>query len=150
MAIVVLENMDAHTCHRLDGHKGNCKFLHGHTYRFDVALESDKLNDMNMVADFGDIKAVIKTWIDDNLDHAFVYDVADKCSQDIAHVLREHNVGTRTFAMRGKPTAENMADRFFFIFNERIEFEFEGSVKLIGLKVWETSKAYAMCGRFTE
>lgn len=149
--VIVLENMDAHACHRLDGHKGKCKFLHGHTYRIDVALEAHTLDDMDMVVDFGDVKKCIKTWIDNNFDHAFIYDENDPVSLDILKVLENFGLRKRTFKMSGKPTAENMSNMLYDIFDIFIEqqFGYKG-VRLIGVKVWETPKAYAMRGTFTE
>jgi 6-pyruvoyl-tetrahydropterin synthase len=50
------------TGHRIVGHKGKCARIHGHTYRWQVKIEAQALNEMGFVADFGDVKAVLDEW----------------------------------------------------------------------------------------
>ena len=53
-------------CHLLPGHE-RCGRLHGHTYAVHVRLEGDK-NEMGLVADFYDVKRIMKELIEP-LDH---------------------------------------------------------------------------------
>src|ERR1043166_3033339 len=55
--------------HRLLNYEGKCRHLHGHNGRVEVDVEADKLDARGMVYDFSDIKATIKNWIDETLDH---------------------------------------------------------------------------------
>lgn len=50
------------TGHRVLGHEGKCRFLHGHTYTISVELMAHQLLPIGFVADFGDIKAQIDKW----------------------------------------------------------------------------------------
>lgn len=65
--------------HRLLGYNGPCKNIHGHNYRVFITVESwhvtqgDKLlNNLGLLIDFKQIKDIVQTWIDTNLDHAIV------------------------------------------------------------------------------
>lgn len=62
--------------HILDGLPNGhpCGRLHGHNYRIIIALQSDALNDVGFVRDFGELKA-FKSFIDTTLDHRHLNDV---------------------------------------------------------------------------
>ena len=64
--------------HRLLNYDGKCAYPHGHTYRAEIFLESNKLNSLGLVYDFTDLKERIKTWTDDNWDHAFLVNSQDQ------------------------------------------------------------------------
>ncbi len=40
-------------------------------------IESQSLNDLSLVYDFTDLKDKVKTWVDDNWDHAFLVNSQD-------------------------------------------------------------------------
>ena len=63
--------------HRLLDYNGKCAYPHGHTYRTEVFIESQSLNDLGLVYDFADLKDKIKTWVDENWDHAFLVNSQD-------------------------------------------------------------------------
>ena len=60
--------------HQLRGYKGKCEALHGHNWRVQVTVSSDKLNDIGMVIDFHELKAITKE-ATASLDHAFLNEV---------------------------------------------------------------------------
>ena len=64
--------------HRLLNYDGKCAYPHGHTYRAEIFLGSNKLNRLGLVYDFTDLKERIKTWTDDNWDHAFLVNSQDQ------------------------------------------------------------------------
>ena len=63
--------------HRLLDYNGKCAYPHGHTYRTEVFIKSQSLNDLGLVYDFTDLKDKIKTWVDENWDHAFLVNSQD-------------------------------------------------------------------------
>jgi 6-pyruvoyltetrahydropterin/6-carboxytetrahydropterin synthase len=56
--------------HRLPGHKGKCENLHGHRWTVYFEIESEELNDMDMVVDFGSLSAMVR-----ELDHLYINDL---------------------------------------------------------------------------
>ena len=125
-----------HAAHRLDEHEGLCSNVHGHSYQVEVMLGSNILDYMDMVIDFGEIKTTIEKWLDDNVDHCFIYDVNDKISCELAEVLHKHEL--KTFKMSTKPTAERMSELFMEEFTNLMEGT---GVTVTQVVVWETNKA---------
>lgn len=62
-------------CHLLPGHE-RCGRLHGHTYAVHVKLEGEK-NEMGYVADFYDVKKIMKGIIEE-LDHRVLIPLRNK------------------------------------------------------------------------
>src|SRR5690606_35394412 len=56
--------------HHIRGHEGACINLHGHTWKFEVAVEADGLDDQGFVVDFSRIKSAILEPCYRLLDHA--------------------------------------------------------------------------------
>ncbi len=94
---------EIHFCygHRLLNYEGKCKNLHGHNGRAEIELASDALDHRGMVVDFHDIKKVLQTWIDQELDHKMIL-----CRKD---PLLEKLSGEPTFLVDENPTAEAIA-----------------------------------------
>ncbi len=60
--------------HQLRNYKGKCENLHGHNYRVRATVAGDKLNPTGLVADFGEVKAVLRE-IAGRLDHRFLNEI---------------------------------------------------------------------------
>ena len=58
--------------HDLPGHPGRCSHLHGHRWTFIVEVATEKLNEQEMVVDFGDIKRTLE-----RLDHTYINSCVD-------------------------------------------------------------------------
>lgn len=91
--------------HRVLGHLGKCKNLHGHAYVAEVTVQALALNELGMVIDFGILKSVYQTWIDEYFDHGFLFYYKDVEIRDLLL-----NTGTKYFEMQTNPTAENIAE----------------------------------------
>ena len=50
--------------HRLLDYDGLCQHPHGHNAIAEIEVRADSLDRLNMVVDFGDIKDLVKAWID--------------------------------------------------------------------------------------
>ncbi len=46
--------------HFLRNYQGPCKNLHGHTWKVEVTIQSENLNDLGLVLDFRDLKKRLK------------------------------------------------------------------------------------------
>ncbi|MFA4016501.1 MAG: hypothetical protein RUDDFDWM_001611 [Candidatus Fervidibacterota bacterium] len=69
LRLCVRENFEA--AHYIEGHP-KCNHLHGHTYMVELMIETDA--DVDMVIDFGELKASLKRAIAD-YDHKLLNDV---------------------------------------------------------------------------
>ena len=97
--------------HRLfENYIGKCNNIHGEYGTAIFYFEKEDLDDAGMVLDFSKVKHIIRDWVDNNWDHAFL---VNKNDEKVVNFLRENNF--RMFVMDGNPTAENMA---FFLFNK--------------------------------
>lgn len=118
--------------HVLSNHAGQCKNLHGHTYRLVVEVaETAEAHDM--VIDFKDLKSVIGELVLDRFDHAFVYHLGSPSECEIAAVIAKH--GMKSVGLPFRSTAENLA-RYFF-------GELARRVNVVSVKVYETPESCA-------
>jgi 6-pyruvoyltetrahydropterin/6-carboxytetrahydropterin synthase len=116
--------------HRLLNYQGMCQHLHGHNADAVITLESESLDARGMVVDFTDIKAVVKEWLDSELDHTLLL-----CRDDpVLPVLQE--AGERVFVMDENPTAENIARLIF-------EFVARQGFPVVEVSLWETGTSCA-------
>ena len=60
--------------HSIRGHRGGCENLHGHNYRVRVWVSSEELDDLGMVLDFADLKALAAEVLDP-FDHRVLNEV---------------------------------------------------------------------------
>ncbi len=72
----------AHRQHRHDGH---CAQIHGHNWSFVFTFGCSELDECGFVVDFGKLKP-LKQWIDDNLDHACLFNKDDPLLEDILKI----------------------------------------------------------------
>jgi len=116
--------------HRLLNYAGKCRYLHGHNGRAIITIESQTLDERGMVLDFTEIKQVVSTWIDDNLDHRMLLHQSDP----VAPILR--GLGEPLFLMEENPTAENIAKLIY-------EFTASRGFPIVECRLWETPNCYA-------
>ncbi len=62
---------DFAAAHILRGYEGNCKNLHGHTWKVEVTIPSPTLDSIGMVMDFKVVKKKLKELLD-RLDHIYL------------------------------------------------------------------------------
>jgi 6-pyruvoyltetrahydropterin/6-carboxytetrahydropterin synthase len=126
------------SAHRIIGHSGNCKMLHGHRYTLEATFESSKLDNLGMVIDFGIIKQKLTQWLNINWDHNAILSTMDKDLGDKISKI----TGQTIFYLNVNPTAENMA--YFLLHNVcPIIFKYE-SVKCVQIKLYETPNCYVI------
>lgn len=127
------------TGHRLSKHKGDCKNFHGHNLKIEVTLQSDVLDDNDMVMDFKILsefmKPIIKT-----LDHSLLLNSLDK---DYIDFSMEKNMKLFTFP-NGDPTAEVISKSIFD--HLTIKLGEQEHVKVAKVKVWENDDSAAVYG----
>jgi 6-pyruvoyltetrahydropterin/6-carboxytetrahydropterin synthase len=116
--------------HRLLDYDGICKHPHGHNAVAEIDVRTDELDRRNMVADFSDIKRLVKGWIDQELDHKMILRQDDP----LVGPLRE--LGEPMYLLESNPTVERIAR---LIFEKTHELGF----RVVSVRVWETPSSFA-------
>lgn len=108
------------SAHKLNDYDGDCKYLHGHTYKLEVTVRGRR-DSCGMVIDFKDLKAIVKEEIISELDHRYLNDIFDF-----------------------NPTCENMVEWIFEKLDSRLS---KGESSLQKIVLWETPTSYATLER---
>jgi len=88
----IVKIFKAEVAHRLvTAYSKDCKNIHGHSYTYDVVLESSTLNEDSMVMDFGEVKSKAKAFMD-SFDHCLVLSVFDPMTEKLLPILLENNL----------------------------------------------------------
>lgn len=116
--------------HRLLDYDGVCKHPHGHNALAEIEVRTDSLDTRNMVCDFGDIKKIVKGWIDRELDHKMIL------RRDDPLVAPLQSLGEPLFLVDNNPTVEEIAR---LIFN----YTRDQGFRVVQVKVWETPSSFA-------
>ncbi len=119
--------------HRLLCHAGQCKNLHGHSYRMQVEVTSDELLN-GMVMDYYDLKQTVQPFVDE-LDHCFIINSKDEKLLEAAKELK-----TKTVVVDFETTAENLC-RYFI--DKILEKGLPKKIQKLKVKLFETSTSYA-------
>lgn len=117
--------------HRLMNYEGKCRHLHGHNGRVEIELEGETLDERGMLTDFGEIKRVMKRWIDENLDHRMILRRDDPAVE----FLKSQN--EPMYLIDENPTAETIA-RLIYHETHRQGFPVARVV------LWETPDSFAV------
>lgn len=116
--------------HRLLNYVGPCQHLHGHNAKVDIMLAGETLDERGMIMDFGDVKRVLKDWIDSTLDHTLLL------SREDPLVPTLEAQGEKFYLMDDNPTAENIAKLIYF-------YAVEQQFPVKSVTVWESDTSFA-------
>lgn len=131
----VTKQYRAEIAHRLPKHHGKCRFVHGHSYLFEVTAYrlGAQNKESGMVVDFSILKEmmeqVISPW-----DHTLILYEKD----DLVQLLPKEHIKLITLSFI--PTAENMALYIAGELNRILNPLFVG---ICNVKVWETATSFA-------
>ena len=130
----VIKHIDFCYGHRLLDHDGVCKHLHGHNAVAEVELRTAQLDDRNMVCDFGEIKRVVKAWIDEELDHKMLLRHDDPLVKPL------QQFGEPVYLLESNPTAERLARLIY-------DYASQHGFPVVSVKLWETPTS---CAEYSE
>lgn len=125
-----------------------CQQVHGHSYKLELFLQADELNEDGMVIDFGQVKQLFQDKLE-QFDHKLVLEEGDPIVRKMMEVVAEgymHDIGL--VVVNFNPTAENMA-KFFY---ELLEKEFYANeeirhIRIKAVRVHETETGWAEFSR---
>lgn len=132
--------------HRVYGHEGKCRNLHGHNYGFEITvatkpdLSGMELDHEGRVVDFATLKELLCGWLEREWDHKMLLWDEDP----IAKHLKVLGDSDAVVLLPCNPTAENLAAHFYMVANKLLE---NSAVRVVRIGIWETSKCYAEYAR---
>ncbi len=106
------------SAHNLKFYKGACEALHGHNWKVEITVETDKLDQAGIAVDFNVLKAETNAIVN-GLDHIYLND---------HEAFKEQN-----------PSSENIA-RYIF---EEVALRLGDKAKVKKVTIWETDNAAA-------
>ena len=116
--------------------------IHGHSYRVEVLLESNYLDNGDMIYDFGLMKLSIKELID-AFDHAIT--IWSKDNLDYIKDMKKHS--KRWIELPVSPSAEQFSRVIYLIIEKVLELTImqnnERDIKLNSIIIHETQTGYA-------
>lgn len=128
--------------HRVHGHEGKCRNLHGHNYRVTFYCKPKNGNDLDAVGrviDFSVVKALLCEWLESEWDHRFLM----WCDDPGLRLLQ--SLDTTIVPVPFNPTAERMAEHLLYVVAPA---QLEGTgVVCTRVDVQETSKCSANAWR---
>ena len=133
--ITVTRYHDISAGHRVCGHEGKCKFLHGHNYRIHFCCQGP-IDAIGRIIDFGEIKNTLCLWLEENWDHKFLLWDADPLVLKMK-ILSPESLVVVPF----NPTAENMA--IYLVETVGPALLLGSAVSLVRVVVEETRKCQA-------
>lgn len=151
MKIKACRYHDISVGHRVAGHEGKCRHLHGHNYRIHFTIEGPKLDAVGRVLDFSVIKEKLCMWLEKNWDHKFLAWIKDPLLSKLAILSGEPTLGDELWTMMSEsivwtsfnPTAENMAE---FLLTRIGPTQLEGTgCTLTSVTIEETRKCSVSC-----
>jgi 6-pyruvoyltetrahydropterin/6-carboxytetrahydropterin synthase len=120
--------------HRLLGYAGKCAQPHGHSYRLEVIAGCAEVDSIGLALDFGDLKGDLKSWVDQQWDHAFLLNDRDETLIAALRSVPE----CKLYLFPGlNPSAEVLARAAYEEARRRF-----GAI-ISSVRVWESPTAYA-------
>ncbi|MFN4245636.1 MAG: 6-carboxytetrahydropterin synthase [Brevinematia bacterium] len=69
---IISKSIEIDASHVVEGYQGPCSRLHGHRWKIEVSVIVDKLDNIGIGIDFGEIKKILQKL---NLDHQHLNDI---------------------------------------------------------------------------
>jgi len=143
----ICKSFEVESGHMLSKHPDLCKFPHGHSRKVEFILEADELNQNEMVCDFKVLKDEMCDYLR-TFDHAICVNTQDPNFKQLKAAF-----GDRVVAFEGRdPTTEVIAKAIFdevkkrltaYAGNSQAKYPIGHSVRVISVRVWETSSSWA-------
>jgi 6-pyruvoyltetrahydropterin/6-carboxytetrahydropterin synthase len=105
--------------HQIRGYRGECEKLHGHNWKIQVHVIAERLNEIDIVIDFHELKGLTEEVVAP-LDHSFLNDIFP---------FTEKN-----------PSSENIAKWIYDSLRKKIN---NGNIHLSAVTVWESDTSSA-------
>lgn len=135
--ITCTRRLEFDTAHRVVGHEGKCKLLHGHRYTVEATFTAVELDKVGRIVDFAVIKEKLGEWLDNNWDHNTVLWKKDKELGEEIDLI----IGQKVFYLPYNPTVEHMA--YYLLHKVCTPMFKDDNLKCTVLRLYETPNCYA-------
>ncbi len=115
--VSVVANFSA--AHNLKGYQGKCEALHGHNWKVEVSLGSNRLDKIGMTEDFKIVKEKL---------------------EGILNLFDHKYLNVLSYFKKTNPTSENIAKLIYQKMKEKID---KKNLKVLFVRVWETENSCA-------
>jgi 6-pyruvoyltetrahydropterin/6-carboxytetrahydropterin synthase len=122
--------------HRQPFHPGHCSRIHGHNWAIRLTFAAKETDQNGFVVDFGDLK-YIKTWIDENLDHACAISSKDP---HLARMEKLKEEGLIQLLVIPDASCEGLAKHLFQTFDPMVRDRTSGRAWISSIELHEDSK----------
>ncbi|WP_435102839.1 6-pyruvoyl trahydropterin synthase family protein [Arhodomonas sp. AD133] len=167
----ITRRLEIDAAHRIPGHHGKCRHLHGHRYVVEATCAQEHLQStgaqQGMIIDFAFLKEEMLELIDAPCDHGLILSVADEALLTLfapgdpeqarawfeslrAEVANagfcatvEPRLGGRLYVIPDPPTAEVLARHWFERLAPRVGARSDQAARLTAVTVWETPNCRA-------
>lgn len=124
--------------HALDGYRGLCKNIHGHSYLLAVTLQGETCQDRTashygMLMDFSELKEMVHRSVIEPWDHALMLRKDGLLAADFS------DIPTKKVWTDFQPTCENMVCEIARILSRELPVH----LKLYSVRLHETANSYA-------
>jgi 6-pyruvoyltetrahydropterin/6-carboxytetrahydropterin synthase len=125
--------------HRVPGHQGKCRNYHGHRGVVDITCRGVMPSD-GMVLDFGIVKSIVGSWIDEHWDHAMLLHKGDPLVEWLE--MGKHYNPSRSFVLEVPPTAEWLAVYLYYKANDLLHLSMAG-ITVTNIRFYETPTCWS-------
>lgn len=134
--ITCTRRIEFDAAHRVMEHESKCKHLHGHRYAVEATFAGEGLDTLGRVIDFGEVRTILGSWIDDHWDHATIlFDQDKKLGDSITAVTHQ-----KIYYLPYNPTVENLAK---YLLEDVCPALFSRKARCTSIKIWETPNCSA-------
>ena len=153
--ITITRRLEFDAAHRVLGHEGKCRHLHGHRYAVELTVQAPELDPLGRVVDFGEVKRLVGGWIEENWDHNILLHPSDPLlialrQLDEINLARPNHLlkvtsqvevtgGREPYLLPNNPTAENLARELYAV----ACFLLPAPLKVKSVRVYETPSCWA-------
>lgn len=121
--------------HRQHHHPGHCQLIHGHNWGIRLTFACSETDSNGFVVDFGGLK-FIRSWIEENLDHACVL---NKDDPELERLLKDLSGFIKPLIV-SNCSAEGLARFFYDTFNPMVLQQTSNRAWIVAVEVLEDSR----------
>jgi len=127
--------------HRIRGHAGKCVNVHGHTWKVEVCLSSNELDEQNMVMDFGEVDELLLRPLEEEFDHCWLIGKGDVTDMQNGNLFKELCLvlgsSLKIARLPIEATAETLSKYFYDRFCNALDSEGKRGVDVVYVRVYE-------------